>query len=131
MSASYFITGAVPPDLQIFSIIVSSLLLLVILNLVRSERLKEGYAIVWLLVAAFMVVFSLFAGLLDRFARIVGISYAPAALFLILVGGLFMLSFHFSLLLCRYDTRIRHLAQEHAMLKEVVERNNKRQEKQI
>ena len=115
-------TGVVPPRLQALAIAVSILLLVGIIQLIRKERLKEGYSIWWLAVAGVMLVFSVWADLLQGFAELVGVSYAPAALFLIIVGGLILLSLHFSLLLCRYDRRIRTLAQEHAMLKLEIEK---------
>lgn len=119
-------TGVVPPRLQALAIAVSIMLLVGIIQLIRKERLKEGYSIWWLAVAGVMLVFSVWADLLQGFAELVGVSYAPAALFLIIVGGLILLSLHFSLLLCRYDRRIRTLAQEHAMLKlEMEKRHNK------
>jgi hypothetical protein len=113
----YIFTGVVDVRLQLVAIISSVLLLIVIVQLVRQERLKEGYAILWILVSLLLTVFSVWVDLLQSFASWVGVAYPPAALFLIVIGGLVVLSLHFSLLLCRYDRRIRRLAQEHAMLK--------------
>jgi hypothetical protein len=115
--------GSLPIRLQVIAIAISLLLLLLIIYLVRRERLKEGYSIAWLIVAIAMVIFSLHADLLDWFSKTLGISYAPAALLLISVLGLFLLSINFSLLFCRYDRRIRNLAQEHALLKEELMRD--------
>lgn len=111
-------SGNIPTRLQILAIFGSLFLLISIIQLVRRERLKEGYSIIWLVVASFMVAFSLHAGLLQWFSSLVGISYAPAALFLIALTGLVLLSLHFSLLICRFDKRIRRLAQEHAIMKQ-------------
>ena len=114
------VNGSMPVRTQIVAVVGSLLLLVIIMYLIRKERLKEGYSILWLLVGIAMVIFSVFAGLLDQLAHLVGIAYAPAVLFLILVAGLFVLALHFSLLLSRYDKRIRRLAQEHAILKEQI-----------
>ncbi len=112
------LSGTIPPRVQILAIAGSVLLLLVIVNLIRREKLKEGYSIIWFLVGLAMVVFSTLAGLLDVFARSVGISYSPAALFLILTGGLILLSIHFSVLVSKHDRCYRELAQEYALLKD-------------
>ena len=109
--------GTINPRLQATAIVISLGLLITIIQFVRRERLKEGYAILWLGVSLVLVVFSLWADLLQVAAVALGEVYAPAVWFLLVTGGLLALSLHFSLLLCRYDRRIRTLAQEHAMLK--------------
>jgi hypothetical protein len=109
--------SSVPPRLQAVAIVGSLALLFFIIILIKKGRLKEGYSIVWFIVTLSMVVLSIFEGFLDYLAKIVGITYVPAMLFLIMVLGLFLLSIHFSLLFSRYDKKIRALAQEYAMLK--------------
>ena len=115
-------TAIVNPRLQGAAILASSVLLIGIIQLVRRERLKEGYAILWLGVALVLIIFSLWADLLQVAAMFLGVAYAPAMWFLLVTGGLVVLSLHFSLLLCRYDRRIRALAQEHALLKQAIDK---------
>lgn len=112
------LSGTIPPRIQMLAIIGSVVLLLVIINLIRNEKLKEGYSIIWFLVGLAMVTFSALAGLLDVFAKSIGISYSPAALFLILTSGLILLSIHFSVLVSKHDQCYRELTQEYALLKE-------------
>ncbi len=114
---SFIITGQIPVRIQLIAIGSSVLLFWGIIDLIRHNRLKEGYSIIWFLISISVVIFSIFAAVLSWFARLVGISYAPAALFLLLMGGLFLLSLHFSVLVTRYDRRIKELAQEQAILK--------------
>ena len=118
-------TGAIPFRIQVLAILAGVLLFLFIVELIRAGRLKEGYALVWLSIAIVTLAFALYPGLLANLAALVGISYAPSAFLLVLVSGSYLLSIHFALLLHRYDQRIRRLAQEHAMLKEEVERKHK------
>ncbi|MDP3997118.1 MAG: DUF2304 domain-containing protein [bacterium] len=113
-------SGSIPARTQTFAIVVSGGLFLLIVYLIRSGRLKEGYSLIWFFIALATVALSVFSGLLDVFARFIGIAYVPAALFLVLLGGVYLLGIHFSLLLNRYDKRIRQLAQEHAILKEQI-----------
>lgn len=109
--------GTIPLRIQIFAITGSFSLLGVVVYLIRHGKLKEGYSILWFFIGIALVVFSTITRMLDFFSRSVGISYSPAALFLILIGGLFLLSLHFSVLVSKHDRRIRELAQENALLK--------------
>lgn len=111
------LSGTIPTRIQLFALAGSVLLLAIIINLIRREKLKEGYSIIWFLVGIAMVIFSALAGLLDIFANSVGIAYSPAALFLIMIGGLILLSIHFSVLVSKHDRRYRELAQELALLR--------------
>ena len=113
--------GSIPSRLQYIAVILSFSILLFILTLIRQGKLKEGYSLIWFIIALATVIFSVFARILDSFANVVGIDYAPAALFLILVGGLFLLAIHSSMLFTAYDKRIRELAQDHAILKAEVQ----------
>src|SRR3989338_10011355 len=111
------LSGTIPARIQFLALVGSVILLGIIVNLIRREKLKEGNSIIWFLVGLAMVTFSALAGLLDVFARSVGISYSPAALFLILISGLLLLSIHFSVMVSKHDQRYRELAQEHALLR--------------
>lgn len=122
-----FWSGSIPPRIQYVALGMSLVLLVTIIHLVREGRLKEGYSILWFVLGVGIVLFSFFTRSLDIFARLVGISYTPAALFLVLVGGLVLLSVHFSVLVTRYDKRISELAQEHAILKAELLTHQKKQ----
>ncbi|MEX1997119.1 MAG: DUF2304 domain-containing protein [Candidatus Andersenbacteria bacterium] len=122
---NYLIFDVIPLRVQVLSILFSGLLLLIIVHLIRRGYLKEGYSIIWILLGLSLVVLSIFARLLEILADLAGIDYSPTALFLILIGGLFLLAIHFSILLTGYDKRIRDLAQEHAILKEELKRQKK------
>lgn len=112
--------GSITPRLQIIAIIGSLTLFFFIVFLIKQGRLKEGYSIVWFIVALSIVLLSVFEGLMDYLAKIIGIAYAPAMLLLVMIIGLFILAIHFSLLFSRYDKKIRTIAQEYAILKETL-----------
>jgi len=111
-------TGEIPVRIQIIALVGSVGLFVIILQLIRHGQLKEGYSIIWFLIALATVIVSAFPRLLGNIAAFVGIAYVPAALFLILLAGLFLLAIHFSVMVTRYDREVRELAQEHAILKE-------------
>jgi hypothetical protein len=109
---------------QIFSIIFSFLLLGVIIALIRKRRLREEYAILWVMIALLFVVLSVFRGLIDGISRLMGIKYQPASLFLILFGCLFLLGFHFSLVISDLKKKLNAMAKTVALLQERLSRIN-------
>lgn len=121
----FFVTGIIPSQVQLITVIISVLALVVIVELIREGRLREGYALVWFTIPIITLGFALFPNLLLYLAGVFGITYAPSAFLIILVGGVYLLGIHFSLLLHRHNNRIRRLAQEHAILKEELMHNLK------
>ena len=89
--------------------LVSFALLLVVLELIRSRRLRERYALLWLLTAVVLLVLSLWRSGLDTLAGLAGIAYAPSALFA--VAGVFGVA-----VLLHYSTVISRLSDENAIL---------------
>ncbi|MEW5901703.1 MAG: DUF2304 domain-containing protein [Acidobacteriota bacterium] len=103
--------------IQVLAIIGSALLIAFIIELIRRRRLKEEFAVLWLGMGIVFLVISLFRGLLDKFSYLVGISYPPAALFLILIMGLLVILIHFSVAISELKEANKKLAQELGLLK--------------
>jgi hypothetical protein len=108
--------------LQVFSILSASVLLLVLLELVRRRRLLERYALLWLFSALVLLALSIWRGLLQDVADLLGVAYPPNALFLIAFGFVLALLLHFSLAVSRLSDQSKVLAQRLALLEERVER---------
>lgn len=102
--------------LQIVAIVVSSGLLLSILELVRRRRLSERYALLWLGSAVVLLVLSAWADLLDRVSDLVGVASPTNALFAIAFGFVLLLLLHFSVTVSRLSEENKLLAQEAARL---------------
>jgi hypothetical protein len=98
-----------PIRVSIFAAVAALVLLVVILELVRSRRLQERYALLWVMTAVVLLVFALWRDGLNVLARTVGIAYPPSALFL--MGALFIL-----VVLLHYSTVISELAERNLML---------------
>jgi len=98
-----------PFRVSVVAALVSFALLLVVLELIRSRRLRERYALLWLLTAVVLLVLSLWRGGLDTLAGLAGIAYAPSALFA--VAGVFGVA-----VLLHYSTVISRLSDENAIL---------------
>ncbi len=111
--------------IQILSIAFSLFLLALIFLLIRKKRIREEYAILWILVFAVFLILSVFRGLIDKISSLLGIQYQPASLFLILIGCLFLLTFHFSLVISDMKKKINALAMSMAILEERLSREKK------
>lgn len=99
-----------PLRTSIAATVVSLLLLLVVFELIRSRRLRERYAILWLATGIVLVALSAWRGGLNTIARWFGVStYPPAVLFA--VGLLFVI-----LVLLHYSTVISKLSDQNTIL---------------
>lgn len=96
---------------RIIAIVVSSGMLLLILELVRRKRLMERYALLWLFSSLILLVLSLWNGLLTGLASSLGISYPPSALFAVAFVVVLVLLVHFSLAVSRLADQNKVLAQ--------------------
>ncbi len=104
--------------IQWVSIVGSAVLLLVVLELVRSRRLQEQYSLLWVFTGVVLLLLSCWRGLLDRFALMFGIHYPPSALFLVGFGFFLLILLHFSIVHSALSQRVKELTQEVALLKE-------------
>lgn len=99
-----------PLKVSIAATVVSLALLLVVFELIRSRRLRERYALLWLATGVVLVVLSAWRGGLNTIARWLGVrGYPPAVLFAI--GLLFVI-----LVLLHYSTVISRLADQNTVL---------------
>ena len=104
--------------IQIVSIIASGLLMVVILELVRSRRLLERYALLWLFSALVLLGLAVWKGVLETVSSAIGVIYPPNALFLIAFGFVMVLLLHFSVAVSRLSDQTKVLAQRVALLEE-------------
>ena len=104
--------------LQIVAIVASGALLGILLELVRRRRLLERYALLWLLSALVLLGLSVWGGLLEELASLIGVAYPPNALFLVAFGFVMVLLLHFSLAVSRLTDQTKVLAQRLALLEE-------------
>jgi hypothetical protein len=105
-----------PLRVSIVAAVVSLVLFIVVLELIRSRRLRERYALLWLLTASAMLGLSLWRGGVDTIAGAVGIHYAPSALFVAAAIFVVVLLLHFSTVISRLSDENTILAQRLALL---------------
>lgn len=108
--------------IQWYSLLGSLLFLIIVLDAVRRQRLREAYALVWLFISGAMIVVSLWTNVLRLISNILGIAYPPATLFLILTVGILLLLFQYSIVISLHNEKLKRLTQEIALLKEKLEK---------
>jgi len=102
---------------RIFMIVGGVVILVLVINLVRTRRLKEEFALLWLLAALFLVLAPLGGvDLLDQLAYAVGIEYPPTLILAIAIVCLLGILFQFSVRLSKYSEQIKALTQELALV---------------
>jgi hypothetical protein len=101
---------------QIAAVIVTALMFGVVLELVRRRRLVERYALLWMIVAAALLVLAIWTDLLSSATDLVGIAVPSNGLFLAAFGVAFLLLLHFSVATSRLSEETKVLAQEVARL---------------
>ena len=99
-----------PLPVSIGGVLASLVLIAIIFELIRSRRLRERYALLWLVAGMTLLVLSLWRGSVNTIAGWVGIeTYPPAVLFA--VASFFILA-----VLLHYSTVISKLAAQNTVL---------------
>ena len=109
----------IPLRVSLVSAAAAAALILVVLELIRSRRLQERYALLWLLTGVVLLVLSLWRGGLNTIASWFGISgYPPAILFAVGILFILLVLLHYSTVISRLSDQSTILAQRLALLEE-------------
>jgi len=108
-----------PLKVSIAASIGSVILILVVFELIRSRRLRERYALLWLLTGVVLLVLSAWRGGLNTIARWVGVeTYPPAILFAVASFFILAVLLHYSTVISRLSDQNTILAQRLALLEQ-------------
>jgi hypothetical protein len=102
--------------IQIIAILVSASFLIFILELIRKEKIREAYGLLWLFWGGIFLILSIWRDGLDFFGRIVGIAYSPTALILVMLMGIILILIQYSVVVSSQTNKIKHLTQELGLL---------------
>jgi hypothetical protein len=118
----------IPFRVAVFASIAAALFLLVIFELIRSRRLQERYALLWLVTGGVILTLSLWRDALRLVSQQIGIAYPPSALFI--VGFLFILVvlLHYSTVISELSERNVRLAQDIALVEERLRMHEQREQ---
>ncbi|MFC5405392.1 DUF2304 domain-containing protein [Cohnella soli] len=110
------------PNIYFVSFVIGLGFTFMVLHLIRSRRLREQYAILWLVLGVFMMGLSLFPSLLDRFSAMLHVSYAPSLLYLLAFVAVLFLLLHLSLAVSHLTSHVIKLTQSLALLESQINR---------
>jgi len=106
-----------PLTVSIAASIGSIALLLVVFELIRRRRLRERYALLWLLTGVVLLVLSAWRGGLNTIADWVGVeTYPPAILFAVASFFILVVLLHYSTVISKLSDQNSILAQRVALL---------------
>jgi hypothetical protein len=117
-----------PLVVSVAGAIASIVLLAVVFELIRSRRLRERYALLWLLTGLVLLVLSLWRGGLNTIAGWVGVTGYPPAIFLA-IGLLFtiVVLLHYSTVISKLGDQNTTLAQRLALLENALRERDERE----
>ncbi|HEY7456870.1 MAG TPA: DUF2304 domain-containing protein [Solirubrobacterales bacterium] len=102
---------------RILAALIAIVFMLMILELIRRDRLQERYSVVWFVAGLGMLAGAAFPGLLGTVADLMGVRDTNVALFSIILLLLLGLALNFSVIMSRQSAQITRLAQERALEK--------------
>ena len=108
-----------PIRISIAAALASVFLILFVFELIRSRRLRERYALLWLVAGLTLLVLSLWRGSVNTIAGWVGIqTYPPAVLFAVAVLFILLVLLHYSTVVSKLADQNTILAQRLALLEQ-------------
>jgi hypothetical protein len=102
---------------RILAAIIAVAFMLLILEMIRRDRLQERYSVIWFVAGLGMLAGAAFPGLLELVADLMGVRDTNVALFSIVLLLLLGLALNFSVIMSRQAAQITRLAQERALEK--------------
>jgi hypothetical protein len=103
--------------IQYIAIAGSISLLLFIIELVRRDRLHVEYSLLWLFFSGVLIVLSIWRDGLQYFSSLVGITYPPSAILLVLLIAVYFILIHYSIVISKLTENVKTLTQELGLLK--------------
>lgn len=118
-----------PPHQKLVAILFSLVMLVVVVELVRKRKLREEYAILWILTALALFVLAWQHRLLNVFKQAVGIAEPQSALFFGALLFLMLIALQFSVRLSKLTYRNKFLSQRLALLERELQELREQSEK--
>lgn len=113
--------NVVPYKIQVISVLVALAFMFFIFRLITKGKLREEYAIVWIICTLILIVFSIWRSGLDVIAKLLGVYYAPALVFLAAIFAIIIFLVHLSVVNSKQQRQIKDLTQDIALLKDKLE----------
>ncbi|SPT53315.1 Uncharacterized conserved protein [Actinomyces bovis] len=108
---------------QMFFVVIALAMMVFILSFLRSRKLREKYAALWIVVGTAVLILALVPHLLEMLTQLVGIQVPSNLLFLLAILLLLGVSLHLSLAISHLEEETRVLAENVAILNSIVVAN--------
>ena len=109
------------------SIIFSIGFLLIVIELVRKNKLQERYSLLWILMSVVLLILSSTPVFINKLALILDIKNPPSLLFLLGLVYLLIYSLHITTVVSKQSEKVTRLTQEVALLKHQMESKSEKQ----
>jgi len=103
-------------QIRLVAVLASCLILIVVVDLIRREKLRARYSLFWLLAGLIFLIFSLWENLLSLAARAIGIYSSTNALFFIGFVGTVVILLHFSVIISTLSLENKKLIEKLSIL---------------
>jgi hypothetical protein len=97
---------------RLFFIGLGLIVLFFVINSLRTKKLKEEYALLWLFMAGALVIGPLLIDLIDMISYAIGIDYPPALMIVVALICFVLIFFQFSVTISRFSEQIKSLSQD-------------------
>ena len=113
--------NVVPYKIQIISIVASISFLIYIARIIIKGKLREEYAIMWILSTVVLIIFSFWRNGLTVLATIFGVYVPPNLVFMGAIFAIMVYLLHLSIVASKLQEQNKIFAQEIALLKARIE----------
>lgn len=110
-----------PLQQQIFALIISALVFVVVVDLVRRRRLREEYSVLWLATSVIMFILVLRYEWLVALTSFIGAGLPTTTLFLCSIIFLMLVSVQFCIKISQLTGQVKDLCQENALMRQQLE----------
>ena len=114
------------PQLQFTAIVFLLVIIFVITMFVKRNKISIKYSIVWYFICLFLILLTLFPGLLGFFTNLLKIQVASNMIFALMLVGLFVISISLTIIVSEQKEQIRNLIQELSTLKKEIKDTKKK-----
>ncbi|WP_237201120.1 DUF2304 domain-containing protein [Rothia nasimurium] len=109
---------------NIFFLLLSIVVFVLVFTQVRNQKMKEKYAVLWLVISAVIIVLALFPSLLWKLAAFTGVVNPVNLLFAFACIMLIAICLHLTLEVSKSADETRALAEEVAILRAILEQGD-------
>lgn len=116
-----------PLKAKIILFVLSLFLFLYVFNLIIKRRLRIEHSLLWLLVSSVLIIMTLWQGVADKIAYLIGIEYPPSLFFAIAIFFALLMLFYYSVEISKLKEQNKTLNQEISISRNLLEKLEEKQ----